>query len=145
MSDERYEALKKQMATLERDMLAIARHTPGYNQKSSPSSGRAIADSMWKCRKCKSLLGFYDIEEDILRLRYKDHVVFVKVGGANTDSMAETALAIGAAQKVAPEVIAEIMEAVAEFIDPGLVQVVCRHCSAVNTMNYSPDPPESPG
>ena len=139
------DALKKQIAALERDLHAIARHTPGYEPKSSQSSGRAIADSMWKCRKCRSLLGFYDIEEDILRMRYKDLVAFIKIGGANTDAMAEAAVAIGAAREVSPEIIAEIMEGIAEFIDPGLVQVVCRHCSAVNTENYSPVRPESPG
>ena len=42
--------------------------------------GRAILDAPWKCKKCAALLGFYDVETDVLRIRYKDHVTFVRVG-----------------------------------------------------------------
>lgn len=42
--------------------------------------GRAIADAAWKCKKCSSLLGFYDMESDVLRMRYKDHSTYVRVG-----------------------------------------------------------------
>ena len=142
---EEIDGLRRMIATLERDLAAVARHTPGVERKNrSQSSGRAVADAMWKCRKCGSLLGFYDVDEDILRVREKLQVTFIKVGGANVDAMAKVALAVGAAHKVDADIVAEMMAAVAEYIDLGLVQVVCRHCSAVNTQHYAAQPTGSP-
>lgn len=43
---------------------------------------RAIRDAMWKCRKCSALLAFYDRETDVVRVRYKDHLVYAHVGPA---------------------------------------------------------------
>lgn len=42
--------------------------------------GRAVADAAWKCRKCRSLLGFYDVSNDVMRIRYKDHITFFRLG-----------------------------------------------------------------
>jgi len=39
-----------------------------------------VADIIWSCQKCGSRLGFYDQENDVLRLRYKEHVVHVHAG-----------------------------------------------------------------
>jgi hypothetical protein len=140
------DGLRRTVATLERDLAALARHVPGAKNSGSSSSGRAVADAMWKCRKCNSLLGFYDVSDDILRVREKLQPMFVKVGGADVDAMAKTALAIGAIHEISPDIIGELMTAVSEHIDPGLVQVVCRHCSAVNTQHYAqPTTPSSPG
>ena len=42
--------------------------------------GRAVSDAAWKCKKCRSLLGFYDVSSDVMRIRYKDHVAFFRLG-----------------------------------------------------------------
>ncbi len=42
--------------------------------------GRAISDAAWKCKKCSSLLGFYDVQTDVLRIRHKEHSAYIRVG-----------------------------------------------------------------
>jgi hypothetical protein len=42
--------------------------------------GRVISDAAWKCKKCSSLLGFYDVATDVLRIRYKEHSAYIRVG-----------------------------------------------------------------
>jgi hypothetical protein len=43
-------------------------------------TGGAIRDAMWKCSKCSSLLAFYDKDQDVLRIRYKEHLVYTHIG-----------------------------------------------------------------
>ena len=42
--------------------------------------GAVNRDARWHCRKCGYLLGFYDADQDVLRTRYKEHIVFVRAG-----------------------------------------------------------------
>lgn len=42
--------------------------------------GRAVSDAAWKCKKCRALLGFYDVQSDVMRIRYKDHIAFFRLG-----------------------------------------------------------------
>ena len=37
-------------------------------------------DARWHCSKCGYLLAFYDVEQDVLRTRYKEHIVFMRAG-----------------------------------------------------------------
>ena len=37
-------------------------------------------DQTWQCRKCGSRLGFYDQDQDVLRIRHKDLTVWIQVG-----------------------------------------------------------------
>ena len=43
-------------------------------------SGAVNRDARWHCEKCGYLLGFYDMARDVLRTRYKEHIVFVRAG-----------------------------------------------------------------
>lgn len=73
--------LQQRVAELERELAtvaAIAAH--GDAEKTDPSRGRAMADAIWHCVKCSALLAFYDVRSDVLRIRYKDHMVYVRVG-----------------------------------------------------------------
>ena len=46
----------------------------------SEDSGAVNRDARWHCSKCGYLLGFYDVSDDVLRTRYKEHIVYVRVG-----------------------------------------------------------------
>ncbi len=48
--------------------------------KASPTTGAVNKDARWHCSKCGYLLGFYDIKSDVMRTRYKEHIVFVRCG-----------------------------------------------------------------
>jgi RNase P subunit RPR2 len=37
-------------------------------------------DATWQCKKCQYFLGYYDIRSDVLRVRYKEHLMYVRVG-----------------------------------------------------------------
>lgn len=39
-----------------------------------------MVDAIWQCKKCQYFLGFYDIRSEILRVRYKEHLMYVRVG-----------------------------------------------------------------
>mgnify|MGYP003627660392 CR=1 FL=1 len=43
-------------------------------------AGPVNKDARWHCQKCGYLLGFYDMAADVLRTRYKEHIVFVRAG-----------------------------------------------------------------
>ena len=72
--------IEDRVQQLERDLQAVARFVPDGRTE---DRGRAVQDAMWKCQKCNALLAFYDPETDVLRMRYKDHVTFARVGGAD--------------------------------------------------------------
>ena len=48
--------------------------------QSSRTTGAVNKDARWHCEKCGYLLGFYDVGSDIMRTRYKEHIVFVRCG-----------------------------------------------------------------
>ena len=133
--DDELKRLKRQIGGMEREIQQLMRALP---QPGRPeSSGQAMSSQMWKCRSCNSLLGLYDPDDDTLRIRYKDHVSYFRAGGADVAGMAQAALILGASLTISGEVIEQIMEAAAEFIDPGFVQVICRNCTAVNETHYA--------
>jgi RNase P subunit RPR2 len=37
-------------------------------------------DAIWQCKKCQYFLGFYDVRSEVLRVRYKEHLMYVRVG-----------------------------------------------------------------
>jgi len=69
--------LKQRMNYLEREvgMLSTA-DAP----EPPDDAGTVNRDARWHCRKCGYLLGFYDLADDVLRTRYKEHIVYVRVG-----------------------------------------------------------------
>lgn len=72
--------LQQRVAELEREVSTVAAIAATTDEKPDPSRGRAIADAIWHCSKCSALLAFYDVRTDVLRIRYKDHMVYARVG-----------------------------------------------------------------
>lgn len=44
------------------------------------SKGAALMDIRWHCKKCNYLLAFYDKDHDVMRTRYKEHIVYMRAG-----------------------------------------------------------------
>lgn len=72
--------LRHRLGVLEREVALLARDLPAATPGSSQDSAPANRDARWHCQKCGYLLGFYDVREDVLRTRYKEHIVFVRCG-----------------------------------------------------------------
>jgi hypothetical protein len=68
-------ALAKRVADLEQVVTAATRRPRDDDGGPGP-----VRDAMWRCEKCQRLLGFYDKETDVLRIRYKEHLEFVRIG-----------------------------------------------------------------
>ena len=77
----RIDRVEKQLAMLERDQAAISALVSSISQgESDEIKVRQNPDQLWACKKCGSRLGFYDHEQDLLRIRYKDFVAYVHLG-----------------------------------------------------------------
>lgn len=82
MSPQEEGRLQARLSTLEADLgkalalLSARTDEPADDER----RGRAVADVAWKCKKCSTLLGFYDADADVMRMRYKDDVSYVRVG-----------------------------------------------------------------
>jgi hypothetical protein len=73
--------LVARVTSLEADLgKALALLAAGVSDPEDERRGKAVSDVAWKCKKCGTLLGFYDVESDVLRLRYKEDVCYVRVG-----------------------------------------------------------------
>ena len=72
--------LQARISAVERDVASIARDLAPGPQTVSTDAGPVNRDARWHCNKCGYLLGFYDTETDILRTRYKEHIVFLRCG-----------------------------------------------------------------
>lgn len=72
--------LRARLGVLEREVALLARDLPTTEHTPSQDSAPANRDARWHCQKCGYLLGFYDVREDVLRTRYKEHIVFVRCG-----------------------------------------------------------------
>ena len=75
-SDPMFRRLQRQVSELEREVAVATR----LAETKSEDTGTAVADARWSCSACGSLLGFYNSKEDVLRVRYKDHMLYVRVG-----------------------------------------------------------------
>lgn len=49
-------------------------------QRPVPEGAQVQVDEIWNCRKCGARLGFYDPKADILRVRYKEHLLHTRLG-----------------------------------------------------------------
>jgi hypothetical protein len=72
--------LRQQLRALEREVAMLTRELPRVDQAPSEDAGPVNRDARWHCQKCGYLLGFYDVGQDVLRTRYKEHIVFVRCG-----------------------------------------------------------------
>ena len=71
--------LQRRVDLLERELQLVSQQAPAPSQ-GSPDAAPLNRDARWHCSKCGYLLGFYDLKEDVLRTRYKEHIVFVRCG-----------------------------------------------------------------
>lgn len=44
------------------------------------SDPERVRDARWSCEKCSMLLAFYDRGEDVLRIRHKEYLAYVRIG-----------------------------------------------------------------
>jgi phage FluMu protein Com len=95
--------LKTVVAEMDTEIRALGKALHQEEPKTSESVGEVNRDVRWHCRKCGYLLAFYDQEYDVMRSRYKEHIVYMRPG-------------VG-----------------------GFIQIVCRGCSEVNTLEYVPE------
>ena len=72
--------LRQQLRALEREVAMLTRELPRPEQAPGDDVGPVNRDARWHCQKCGYLLGFYDVGQDVLRTRYKEHIVFVRCG-----------------------------------------------------------------
>ena len=56
-------------------------HIIGSTQISNPSSQtKEMRDKVWFCDNCGARIGIYSTDSDELRIRYKEHIVYVTPG-----------------------------------------------------------------
>jgi len=81
--DERIVKIERHVRMIEQEVHSIAGMVSTKDngiEDPDPTKGAATPDQIWACKKCSSRLGFYDPDEEILRIRYKDFVTYVKIG-----------------------------------------------------------------
>lgn len=82
MAEDRLTRLERQLRGIEQEVGSIASIVASNQPENKTDDGKGAVnpDYIWACRKCGARLGFYDPEEDMLRIRYKDFVVFMHIG-----------------------------------------------------------------
>ena len=83
MAEDRVARLERQIRGIEQEVFSIASIVATNQDKtegSDESRGAVNPDYIWACRKCGARLGFYDPEDDMLRIRYKDFVTYIHIG-----------------------------------------------------------------
>lgn len=81
--DDRMKRIERQVAQQEHEIHTLASLMASVVGATDPDpieNGTKHIDQIWSCKKCGSRLGFYDPEEDILRVRYKDFVAWIRLG-----------------------------------------------------------------
>ena len=85
--EERIGKLERHLAMQEHELQTLAALVSiAINNNSEPDEqddskrGNVNPDHIWSCKKCGSRLGFYDPNEDMLRVRYKDFVAYIRLG-----------------------------------------------------------------
>jgi hypothetical protein len=98
-----------------------------------------VKDARWNCQKCGTLLAWYDPEKDMLRIRYKDHILYSRVGGVSPIALTDEVLDWVDRHGIALEegAVRQLAEAIAGVVTPGFVQAICRGCGEPNTQEYA--------
>jgi hypothetical protein len=65
---------------MDADLQSVTAQLPAPRTGRREDAGPVNRDARWHCEKCGYLLGFIDIANDVLRTRYKEHIVFVRCG-----------------------------------------------------------------
>lgn len=90
--EEKFAVTARTIAGLEEDLaraqatIQVLSHKAGVGPprepgiEGDPAEGAHQPDQVWACMKCRSRLGLYDPEADVIRIRYKDHQIYSRVG-----------------------------------------------------------------
>lgn len=80
-SDERtLKKLNVRISEIENDLRVISSALPTPAKEEGTDSGVVNRDVRWHCKKCGYLLAFYDKDHDVMRTRYKEHIVYMRAG-----------------------------------------------------------------
>lgn len=72
--------LTRRIGELESDLAALTKMLAPHDEGARSDAGPVNRDARWHCKKCGYLLAFYDKESDVMRTRYKEHIVFMRAG-----------------------------------------------------------------
>lgn len=79
--DREVSRLQRQMEGMEQELQVL---TSLMQSETSPQSqiqkSTSVRDQPWRCENCKSLLGWYNADKEIMRIRYKQQMIYVRVG-----------------------------------------------------------------
>ena len=130
--------MERRIGAMERDIASLGRAFLPGERSQREDSGKVMKDARWNCKKCNALLAWYDQSTDILRIRYKDHLVYSRVGGVGAEQLIEAVLEgvslAGAA--LDDDQCRTIAQQVADVVTPGFMQIICRGCGEINTKAY---------
>ena len=130
--------LNQRLSAMEADIAALGAVAIGAKTEEREDVGGAIRDARWSCRKCNALLAWYDPDTDVLRVRYKDHLLFSRVGGVGAEELVAAVFdgAMKAGVTLDERQTQVFAEAVAEAVVGGFVQIICRGCGEINTQAF---------
>lgn len=66
-------SLQRQINELERDLQKLT----ALGVKGAKG---AVRDTPWRCENCRTLLGWYDEGKELMRVRYKQQLLFIRIG-----------------------------------------------------------------
>lgn len=136
--------LRGRLGSMERELAELHQLVSSAIGSGGGSGGgepsvQAVQDERWICKKCGGLLGYYDRENDVLRIGYKELTVFVRTGGADIDRIVgELVDALSLTSADTPVGFhALAAQAIDEHSSGGFIQVICRLCKEPNSENYA--------
>ncbi len=85
---DRDNALNGRLGAMEGDLDRVCKMLTGLMHEARLQEGPPdiesvqvpVEDKIWQCQKCGARLGFYDPVNEVMRLRYKEHVVYTHAG-----------------------------------------------------------------
>ncbi len=78
--DRSIKKLNVRISEIENDLRVISSALQPPSKEEGSDSGVVNRDVRWHCKKCGYLLAFYDKDHDVMRTRYKEHIVYMRAG-----------------------------------------------------------------
>jgi len=73
--------VEKQISELDQTLGALISAIPQLdNENTNLKTKSPTSDKVWECQGCGARLGIYNQEQDELRVRYKDFLIYIKPG-----------------------------------------------------------------
>lgn len=82
MDDREIKRLTARVTEIEAELRVVSTAAASIIQtpEQPEDSGIVNRDVRWHCKKCGYLLAFYDKNQDVMRTRYKEHIVYMRAG-----------------------------------------------------------------